>query len=320
MSEVARLYRYKELLSGRRAIPANELIHKLEISPATFKRDLAKLRDQLHVPVVFDREQGGYRLEQGHTDSELPGLWFSQEESLALMTIQQMLTQLEPGLLGPKLKPLQQRLSDLFQKQGVSEEVLAKRIRVVHAGKRSVVLKSFEMVASATLARRQLKVTHFNRQNGESVERTLSPQRLVHYRDNWYLDAWCHLRDGLRSFSVDAISKAVLLKDRAREVEAAELQRVFESGYGIFGGTPKDWAKLQFAPQRARWVVKEQWHPDQRGTLQPDGSYILEFPYADERELIGDILRFGADVVVISPVGLRTALLRVLLAAAGRYA
>lgn len=319
MSEVARLYRYKELLTGRRAVPANELIRKLEISPATFKRDLAKLRDQLHVPVVFDREQGGYRLEHGHTDSELPGLWFSQEESLALMTIQQMLTQLEPGLLGPKLKPLQQRLSNLFQKQGVSEEALAKRIRVVHAGKRTVRLKSFEMVASATLARRQLQVTHFNRQNGESVERTLSPQRLVHYRDNWYLDAWCHLRDGLRSFSVDAISKAVVLKDLAREVEAAELQRAFESGYGIFGGASKDWAKLQFAPQRARWVVKEQWHPDQRGSLQADGSYILEFPYADERELVGDILRFGADVVVISPIELRATLLRTLLAAAGRY-
>jgi predicted DNA-binding transcriptional regulator YafY len=320
MSEVARLYRYRELLTGGRAVPATELIQRLEISPATFKRDLAKLRDQLHVPVVFDREQGGYRLEQGHADSELPGLWFSQEEALALMTIQQMLTQLEPGLLGPKLKPLQQRLSDLLQKQGVSEGALAKRIRVVHAGKRSVHLKSFEVVASATLARQQIRVTHFNRQNGESVERTLSPQRLVHYRDNWYLDAWCHLRESLRSFSVDAIAAAVVLKDRAREVDPAELQRVFESGYGIFGGAPKDWAKLQFAPQRARWVMKEQWHPEQRGALQSDGSYILEFPYADERELVGDILRFGVDVVVVSPAALRGTLLKTLLAAAGRYA
>jgi predicted DNA-binding transcriptional regulator YafY len=38
------------------------------------------------------------------------------------------------------------------------------------------------------------------------TEREVSPQRLVHYRDNWYLDAWCHLREDVRSFSIDAIA------------------------------------------------------------------------------------------------------------------
>ena len=94
MSEVVRLYQYKSLLSGRRAVSAQAIQEALEISPATFKRDIAKLRDQLHVPIEFNRELGGYTLEQGHTDTELPGLWFSQEEILALVTIQQLLEQL----------------------------------------------------------------------------------------------------------------------------------------------------------------------------------------------------------------------------------
>lgn len=59
MSELVRLYRYKSLLSGRRAVSAQELTAALEISPATFKRDLAKLRDQLRVPIKFNRELGG---------------------------------------------------------------------------------------------------------------------------------------------------------------------------------------------------------------------------------------------------------------------
>src|SRR5674476_595458 len=104
MSEVVRLYRYKSLLSSRRAVSAEDLMAALEISRATLKRDIAKLRDQLHVPIEFNRELGGYQMEQGHTDSELPGLWFSQQEILALVTIQQLLEQLEPGLLGAKLR------------------------------------------------------------------------------------------------------------------------------------------------------------------------------------------------------------------------
>ena len=77
MSALTMLYRYRSLLVDRRVVSAAALIQELEILPATFKRDLAKLRDPLHIPIVFDRDAGSYRLEQGSSNSELPGLWFS---------------------------------------------------------------------------------------------------------------------------------------------------------------------------------------------------------------------------------------------------
>ena len=301
MSEIDRLYSYRTLLTGRRAVPRHEILDKLEISPATFKRDLAKLRDRLNIPVVFDRDLGGYRLEQTDNRQELPGLWFSQDEILALLTIQNMLEQLEPGLLGPKLKPLKGRLDDMLTGQGLSSELLSQRVRIVHAGKRRLKLKCFELVAKATLERKQIKISHFNRQNGKTVQRTISPQQLVHYRDNWYEDAWCHLRKEIRSFAVDAITECELLDADAKELDPDQLRASMQSGYGIFGGAVKGWAKLKFTPERARWVQHEEWHPEQRGTLSSDGGYTLELPYSDERELIGDILKFGAEIKVLEP-------------------
>jgi predicted DNA-binding transcriptional regulator YafY len=82
-----------------------------------------------------------------------------------------------------------------------------------------------------------------------------------------------------------------------------------QSGYGIFGGEANHWAKLKFSAVRARWVQAEEWHPEQKSTFNKDGTYTLEFPYSDERELLGDILRFGADVEVLAPKTLRTSLL-----------
>ncbi len=319
MSEVARLYRYRCLLVSLRVVSAARMIEELEISPATFKRDLAKLRDQLHVPIVFDRELGGYRLEPGHADSELPGLWFSQDEILALVTIQQMLTQLEPGLLGEKLKPLQDRLAELMEKYGLSSKDIAKRIRIVHAGKRRVKAKEFETVAAATMARKRLKISHYNRQTGKTVEREVSPQRLVHYRDNWYLDAWCHLRDDLRNFSIDAIAKLEVLDTSAKEVSTRGIDEALGAGYGIFGGTPSDWAVLKFTKERARWVERETWHSLQESHTESDGSYVLSVPYSDDREIVGDIMRFGADVQVLQPASLRGKVHRGLLDAAIRY-
>ena len=319
MSEVVRLYRYKSLLSDRRAVSAEDLMASLEISRATFKRDMAKLRDQLHVPIEFNRELGGYQMEPGHVDSELPGLWFSQQEILALVTIQQLLEQLEPGLLGAKLKPLKDRLNQLMDKHGLASQDVAKRIRIVNAGKRIVIAKSFEAVAAATLARKRLKIWHFGRQNGNTTEREVSPQRLVHYRDNWYLDAWCHLRDDIRSFSIDAITRLEVLDAAAKEVANKRIDEVVGAGYGIFGGAPKAWATLKFTPERARWVAGETWHPNQRSVTEADGSYVLEIPYSDERELIGDLLRFGADVEVLAPPDLCSRIKRALHEATGKY-
>ena len=318
MSEVARPYRYKSLLVNRRGVSASEIVSELEISPATFKRDLAKLRDQLHVPITFDRKLGGYRLEQGHTDSELSGLSFSPEEVLALLTIEQMLTQLERGLPGPKLKPLQNRLIDMLKKR-ISNGQLAARIRLLQSGKRQVTLKNFEAVASATIARKHITITHYNRQNDEHVARKVSPQQLVYYRDNWYLDAWCHMRKALRSFPADAVTACEELEEPAFEVESDQLRVAMQSSYGIYSGEPKAWAKLKFSPQRSRWVSRETWHPSQLVHTEPDSIYMIEIPYSNERELLGDILRFGSEVEVLEPQNLRSRIKRALHEAAGCY-
>ena len=319
MSEIVRLYRYRSLLGSVRAVSAAKLMDTLEISSATLKRDIAKLRDQLHVPIEFNHDLGGYTLDPNHTNDELPGLWFSQGEILALVTIQQLLEQLQPGLLGTKLRPLQERLTQLMDKHGLSTQDVAKRIRIVSAGKRVVVAKFFEAVAAATMARKRLKIWHFNRQNGITTAREVSPQRLVHYRDNWFLDAWCHLRDDVRNFSVDAIAKLEVLDESAKEVSIKSLDQALGNSYGTFNGAAQGWAKLMFTPERARWVAGETWHPMQESSFEADGSYLLSFPYADDRELIGDIMRFGADVQVLAPAALRSKVQRCFLEAAAKY-
>lgn len=305
MSEIDRLYRYKTLLSSRRALPREDILAALEISPATFKRDIAKLRDRLGTPIVFDRDLGGYRLDAPQDTTELPGFWFTQDEILALMSIQSMIEQLNPSLLGPKLKPLRQRLDDMLTHQGLDPQQLTQRVRAMSAGKRRLPLAAFETIAKATFERKQVQVKHHNRLTSETLKRTLSPQQLIHYRDNWYVDAWCHLRKGVRSFSIDAIESAEILEATAKDIDLIAMRQQLDAGYGIFAGTPKDWAELKFSPMRTGWVKNEIWHPQQQAQLNADGSYTLRVPYADERELVGDILRLGADVQVISPAGLR---------------
>jgi len=163
MSQSDRIYQYKALFKNKRLLSKEDILGKLEISLATFKRDLDKMRDVYNYEIVYDRFENGYRLNDTNEAVELPGLMFTQGEILALMTLQSMIEQLEPGLLGPKLKPLQERLDGLLEAQGMDATTLAQRVRLLHAGKRRMHLKSFEAVAKATLERKQIKITHYNR-------------------------------------------------------------------------------------------------------------------------------------------------------------
>jgi predicted DNA-binding transcriptional regulator YafY len=96
-----------------------------------------------------------------------------------------------------------------------------------------------------------------------------------------------------------------MMEEPAREVQGQELDEVLGSGYGIFSGRPTQWAQLRFTPARARWVSIEAWHPDQRSRFEVDGSYLLEIPYSDDRELVMDILKHGPEVEVVAPPALR---------------
>jgi len=164
-----------------------------------------------------------------------------------------------------------------------------------------------------------LQISYYSRASDEITIRAVSPQRLVCYRESWYLDAWCHLREDIRSFAVDGIRQAEVLDQRAKEVAERELDEVLGESYGIFSGRARAWAKLRFTPARARWIAAEEWHPKQRASFEPDGSYVLEFPYGDDRELIGDILRHGPEVEVLAPKALRARCREQLKAAQRRY-
>lgn len=319
MDRTERFYRIRRLLQSRRLVPIDVFLDDLEVSRATFKRDMAYLRDRLNVPVVWDREAGGYRLGTEHPGEELPGLWFNASEAHALLTMHHLLASIDPGVLDPHLGPIGQRLEKLLASHGHAAAEVRHRVRLLHAIRRPVESGHFAVLAQALLDRRRLRVSHFNRATGESVGRDLSPQRLVYYRDNWYLDAWCHLRNGLRSFAVDAISAARMLDEPAVDVTDADMDRELASGYGIFSGAEVAWAQLRFTPARARWVAREQWHPQQAGRFEADGSYRLSVPYSDPRELVMDILKHGGEVEVLGPPELRGAVGDELHRAARRY-
>lgn len=319
MDRTERIYKIKAMLLSGRPVPMGRFLAALEVSKPTVRRDLEYMRDRLNWPIVWDRDHRGYRIDASEAGRhELPGLWLSSAEAHALLTMHHLLHGLQPGLLAPHIEPLKARIEALLETPEQDAGEVMKRIRVLPVGARRVEPACFQMLAHALLIRRRIDVRHFSRERNRETRRELSPQRLVHYRDNWYLDAWDHGVDALRTFSVEMIRSVGLLDKRARNVSEKLLDEELSSGYGIFAGTGSNTAKLRFTSQRARWIEGEIWHSKQRASFELE-HYVLEVPYSDDRELMMDILRYGPDVEVLAPKALRWKVGQRLREAAGRY-
>jgi len=308
MSDLERLHRIKYMIQARKCVPIQDFLDELEISKATFKRDLEYLRDRMNASIVFDRAEGGYRFDKPNAGEkiELPGLWFSEKEATALVLMQHLLDNLDQGgLISTHIDPLVEIIDGILGQSEVSAKELRKRIKVFGMSARKNSLENFEEVGNALLKRQRLQMDYYSKGKDETTSREVSPQRLIFYRDNWYLDGYCHLRKGLRSFALDGVKKAELLSKKAEEVSEKELQENFAESYGIFSGKATQRAKLRFTPERARWVAGETWHGQQVSSYDKDGHYILEFDYNQDPELVMEILKHGSSIEVLAPAILK---------------
>jgi len=321
MDKFDRIHKLHDIFHERRVpVPIGDLVQQLGCTESTVYRLIKLLRDYMGAPLEFDRQLRGYRYVRTGDGQryQLPGLWFSATELQSLLVLQKLLGNLGAGLLESHLAPLSKRIDELLRHKRLGLGEAASRIRFLTWAARPLG-PCFHVAASATLQRHKLRLRYHGRSRDEITDRTVSPQRMAHYRDNWYLDAWDELRAGLRSFSVDRIRSATELEEAADEVPTSALDEHFASAYGIFSGIANKTAVLRFSAERARWIADERWHPAQSGQYLTDGRYELEFPYRDSRELVMDILRHGADVEVLSPATLRADVKRALETALARY-
>ncbi len=327
MTQSTRLRDIIAILEARHhPVPVRDFLDALGVSPSSFKRDIAILRDQMQAPIVWKAgnlgDERGYVLEdKGWSSGKLglPRAWFTDTEIYALLMIDELASHIGPGLLTEHLQPLITRITMALSAANDAPQDIRSRVRILASASRRTTTPHFETVARACVKRQRLSIVYFTRSRNERSEREVSPQRMVHYKENWYLIAWCHKADGLRMFALDAIEDARQIDKAARSVVQTQIDEMIGRDFGIYSGEKRLWAKLLFSPAQARWVEAEVWHPEQKSSRVDNGSYVLEVPYGNPKELILEILRFGPDVKVIEPDSLRDEVRKRLQSAVDQY-
>ena len=298
---------HRTLKSSKFCVPLGTILNELECSEATFHRIRAFMQSNLGAPIVYDRRYRGYRYDQAGDAApfELPGFWFTKNEIEAILSLDRAVESMHGDFLREMFEPVRKRFEPLLKAHKTNMSTLRERIKILSIGHRECDMEIFRTIAAGVVRQRRIAIKHYTLEDHRTLKRTISPQTLVRYRDNWYVDAFCHLRNGLRTFALNRIENAEFVPGKFRRVSQEGMQTFYGDAYGIFTGPADKKAEIVFTGTAAREVSKEQWHPKQAGRWIDETTYHLVLPYGHSRELVMDILRWGQYAEVKGPKELR---------------
>ncbi len=204
-----RLYAIVEELRGRSPdwISASALADRFEVSTRTIERDLSALQ-QAGVPIyATPGRRGGYALDTKHT---LPPLNLTPGEVAAIATA--LSTDGATPFNTSGRSALRKILAVLRDVDAEGARALAERIHLFD--RRFVRPRPPVAVEYAILEGRVVTLDYVDR-NGAMTDRTVEPLAVVGDAPNWYLWAWCRLRQAPRAFRLDRIRGAVIHDEQA---------------------------------------------------------------------------------------------------------
>ncbi|MBA8816561.1 putative DNA-binding transcriptional regulator YafY [Microbacterium halimionae] len=207
MTRTDRLYAMVEELRAVSPRPrsARWLADRFDVSSRTIERDLSALQ-QSGVPIWAEPGRtGGYCLDPAHT---LSPLGFTVDEALAVMIA---LGALDTSPFRDSATSALRKVVAVTEDRSLKQTAeLATRVHMLSDEGSS---RAPSSVAHALRTGHVLRISYTDRNGGATV-RDVEPMGFVGKGDNWYLVAWCRLRDGLRAFRGDRIADAETLAER----------------------------------------------------------------------------------------------------------
>lgn len=300
------------MLALHRALQAAELptatalAKQFEVSERTVRRDLDYMRDQLGLPVAWNPSRRGFEYTAAVLD--FPGLTIDEGELFALLVAQKTLEAYRGTTLFVKLQRAFERLrSSLSDQVSFSSADALASISIRPLGTAAVDAVVFDALTRAIVARRVLRLKRQPLGDSKRVSLTLYPLHLSNVDGAWYLLAQDAATATVRAYHVSRILEVEALEHRFEPIPNFDPAEYFKASFGVF--TKPD-AHLQtviinFTGLAADLVREREWHPSQKLKELPNGGLQLTLELGNLNEIIGWILRWGAEAEVIQPAALR---------------
>src|SRR5208282_4083201 len=259
-----RLKALDEMLRAGTYPNARSAGRKLEVHPRTVHRDLEFLRDSLGAPLAFSHRRNGYYYTQA--DYALPVLRLTEGELVALFLAERLLQTYRGTPYAASLASIFRKLTAALPDEvtidlGHLEDAYSFRHHAAHPGD----ARLFQQLAQAVRERRQLQLVYWTAYRDETCTRVVDPYHLASIAGDWFLVAYCHLREEVRMFVPARIRSLRETGGRFERPVDFHVGDYLDSSFGSMRGDGRPQrVRLRFSAAAARYVRLREWHPTQR--------------------------------------------------------
>ena len=141
------------------------------------------------------------------------------------------------------------------------------------------------------------------------TSRVIEPQKIHQQSGEWFLIAYCQLRQALRTFHLGRIRQYRLRDgDFCPRRPVAEIEATIRDGLQMMTEGEQIRVVVLFDSYQARWIKERQFHETQTLTEHPDGSVVLTLQVRGLPAVKRFVMQFGEHAEVLEPAELRESL------------
>jgi predicted DNA-binding transcriptional regulator YafY len=282
---------------------ATTLASQFEVCTKSIHRDVEFMRDRLKLPIQYDGSRFGFFYTE--PVRAFPTMQITEGELFALVVAERALQQYRgTSFEKPLLSALQKMEQSLPETISLSLTDVQQTISFRTSTEPILNLKVFDALAKATTARRQLELTYRKPGQHQPEQRIVDPYHLANINGEWFLFAFDHLRNDLRTFVPTRI-KAIRQTGKTFERrQKFSLDKRLRGSFGVQSGQGEFDVVIRFQARVADYIREKKWHESQQLHELKGGGVELRLKLSSLAEVGRWVLSWGGDAVVVQPAEL----------------
>ena len=297
---VERMLKIHHLIKSGKFPNATTISAQLEVSVRSIMRDLEFMRDRMGLPLQYDSRKHGFFYTQ--EVEAFPTLQITEGELFALLVAEKALQQYRgTNFERPLVSAFQKMAASLPDTISLNMADWEQTISFRTSAEPILNLQIFDLLGKATAKHKQIQISYRKPGNTQPELRKIDPYHLANINGEWFLFAFDHLRNDIRTFVPSRIQKVEFTGKTFQRPAKFSLEQTLQNSFGVHSGKAVQDVVIRFSPDAADYIREKKWHPSQTLRELKNGSVELRLSLSSLGEIERWILGWGGSASVLAP-------------------
>lgn len=271
-----------------------------EVSHKTILNDVCYMKDMLGAPMEFDFKRNGYYYTE--PNFYLPAINLSEGEIFSIAVIDKILEQYKNTPFEEQLKKVYDKILMFLPEKVKIEPKELQQGYFFKPGLSFEINKDiFDIVSQAVKEEKEVRILYHSLIEEQEAKRTIQPYYLINKQGDWYVFAYCKVREDFRLFALHRIKSIKLTEEYFTKDENINIENILGEGLDVLTGKGSYDCEIKIKYPTSLYVQEKKWHPTQKVKINKDKSILISFTVNSLREVFRWVMSMGSQATVLKP-------------------